>query len=169
MISRSAIGTLGLLALLGCAGSSPSDAALAAARPDAPADAPWSPAFNGDPTACHDVEVPLATYCEFLMTCTPLGDWVCTGQRGIVSETIEEGCGYVRFTYRGDVGDVWGRTYDRATGHLLYLWSNGRLSAGCRDAVRAGQEPVCAAWTVGACGEASADGGASAVPSVDSR
>jgi hypothetical protein len=137
---------LGLLVLFGCSSVPPSTTLDAGGSECGPDGGTWAPCFSPDRSACHEREVPLATYCAYLQTCVPLDQWMCRGSTGIVLETIEEGCGYVSITYNGDVADEWGLVYDAGSGRVIYAWTNGRLSSGCEDAIRAGQKPSCASW-----------------------
>ena len=92
-----------------------------------------------DPSECRDeCHLTVQEYCEAINSCIPLEAWQCRGSPGLVEETIEEGCGFVRFSYRGDVGDLWGRAYDESTGALAFMWNNGKRSSGCQDPIRAG-------------------------------
>lgn len=53
----------------------------------------------------------------------------------------------------------WGSAYDETTGRVVYVWNNGKLSAGCNDAVIAGVAPDCAAWRTVTCADFGGDGG----------
>lgn len=119
--------------------------------PDVAAFGMWSAGFMSDPNACHERNESLETYCAGSHQCVPLNQWTCRLTDGLVNEKIEQGCGYLRFSYTGDVGDAWGRTYDVASGGVLYVWTNGRLSSGCSDAIYAGREPACNEWTAVRC------------------
>jgi hypothetical protein len=153
------------LGLFGCSGATQTNTADAGVASDAASD--WTPGFSLGGT-CGKQEVSVQTYCSYIRNCEPLDSqpldnrWTClTPQGGIVTEQIDEGCGYVRFSYVGDVSDSWGRIYDQVGGQLIYLWNNGRLSFGCTDSIRAGQEPTCETWTPKVCPTAGEDGGTS--------
>lgn len=123
----------------------------------------WSPGFSNDPGECKTCVEALGDYCAG-NGCVPLSQWNCGpyGSGGIVILTIERGCGHLKFSFSGDVGDHWGRVYDESTGKVVYGWNNGRLSAGCTDAIVAGALPACSSWTTVRC----ADGG---IPSAPGR
>ncbi len=109
------------------------------------------PGFQGSFDACGECVETLADYCSRTpASCYTLESVTCRSP-GIVQESVEEGCGFVRFSYSGDVGDQWGRVYDAESGALVYVWDNGRRSAGCVDAVRSGQAPSCDDWTQRPC------------------
>ena len=41
----------------------------------------------------------------------------------------------------------------------MYVWNNGKLSAGCTDAIVAGAEPDCGTWAVVTCEDFARDAG----------
>jgi hypothetical protein len=136
------------------AGSAPDAAKEAAGTPEDGSNA-CSFTLEFDPSECRDeCQLPLQQYCEAVNWCVPLDAWQCRGSSGLINETIEEGCGFVRFSYSGDVQDVWGRTYDKSTGALVFMWNNGKRSSGCQDPIRAGTEPSCETWQVVPCTDA---------------
>jgi hypothetical protein len=100
---------------------------------------------------CPVDEASIDDYCQTNQLCVPLSEWKCMKTSFIPSEEIEKGCGFVRFTYTGDVGDNWGRVYAADSGQLVYVWHNGHFSAGCGRGMRVGTEPKCDAWEPSAC------------------
>ncbi len=65
----------------------------------------------------------------------------------------QRGCGYIRVSYWGDVGDEAADIWNETTGELVYHWFNGMMSSGCAPESHAGEEPECDDW-VDACGGA---------------
>jgi len=70
----------------------------------------------------------------------------------------QRGCGYIKRWWRGDVGDQGETVWNESTLELVYTWSNGRLSSGCRPAITVGTKPECATWTNACTGTGGAGG-----------
>jgi hypothetical protein len=66
-------------------------------------------------------------------------------------DQVEDGCGFVRFTYRGDAGDSWGRTYAADSGKVVQIWNRVDFNNGCAIGAVAGEEPACSDWQPGTC------------------
>lgn len=78
-------------------------------------------------------------------------------------EKVEEGCGYVRFTFRGDAADGWTYVFDTESGKLAYShrWAMP-LKDKCGTLEFRGTEPKCDDWVSRPCvrADAGSDGSA---------
>lgn len=96
---------------------------------------------------CSTTERPLTEYCES-SDCEPLEAWSCESM-GFAYREVRVGCGYISFSFNGDVKDVWGRVYEEGSGSLVHAWRNevdfDRFE-GCHPVTSYGQDPECADW-----------------------
>lgn len=84
-------------------------------------------------------------------TCVSLAEWDCTPIVALIQVKVEHGCGFVRFTYRGDAGDSWGRAYAAESGKVVHVWKRFDFNDACAIGFVAGEEPACSGWQPGTC------------------
>lgn len=110
--------------------------------------------FDPSNTNCGVCEQTPEEYCMEPDTCQLMGAPGC--QNGVLTQEVEEGCGFIKATWQGDVGDegvtIWkvtsglGGASSIVGGELVYLWDNGKLSSGCGPDTTVGVEPDCDEW-----------------------
>jgi hypothetical protein len=109
-----------------------------------------------DPTnsECGACTQTLDEFCDMPDECDLMATPMC--QEGVYTQSVEQGCGLLKVTWFGDVGDagttIWridqnfGGAPSSLTGNLVYLWNNGKRSAGCLPEMTVGTEPLCNDW-----------------------
>jgi hypothetical protein len=83
--------------------------------------------------------------------CASLAEWDCTPIVSLVQVKVEQGCGFVRFAYMGDLGDTWGRIYAADSGKVVHVWNRVFFNDGCSIGAVAGEEPTCSDWQPDTC------------------
>lgn len=117
--------------------------------------------FDPSNSDCGVCEQSLEEYCSEPDACQLQATPTC--RVGLVSQQVEVGCGFIKVSWQGDVGDagvsIWalsdsmGGAHSLDSGELVYAWSNGRLSSGCRPETTVGIEPECDDWSTQCTGE----------------
>ena len=103
--------------------------------------------FQFSPTGenCGTCDLSVEEYCSHYDCSLPSAP-MC-GIDFVIDTTLEQGCGFIRLTQRGDVGDRWGQVWNQATEEVVYVWHNGKLSTGCAPDTHGGDMPECSTWT----------------------
>ncbi len=123
--------------------------------------------FDSTRENCGTCVQSLDEYCDEPDKCNLTSAPLC--KSGPFTQIVEEGCGYLKVSWLGDVGDagmnIWklgaggqDSTASPATGALVYMEDNGMLSSGCGPVTRVGALPSCESW-VSAC-PSNGEGGA---------
>jgi hypothetical protein len=95
---------------------------------------PWNPqSCANNPAACDFSNQP------------------CITNPTSTKQLVEQGCGYLRFTYYEASGNSYGRVYDQATFQLVHYWASSG-PPGCGMDVSGGTMPGCFSWSSTPCG-----------------
>jgi hypothetical protein len=103
------------------------------------------------PDPCGPVVWTPQAYCSTYPGSCHLSSQACLSNQISTKQSVEQGCGYIRFTYHEDSGNHYGRVYDQSTGLLVHYYV-ASFDMECGNVTEVGLMPGCFRWAGIPCG-----------------